>query len=278
VHYRAEAVNAPGLPLRQVLLDFYLENSVLQFRPFAFTLPQGKLAGTAQIDARPDMPIVDMDVRLSNAHLEDFMAQKSGQPPALEGPIVARAKIHGVGDSVHKAAATANGEITVVIPHGKIRRAFAELLGINVVEGLGLLLTDDQEQTELRCGVADFKVLHGTLTPQAMVFDTGVVLTHGSGNINLNSEAINLALQGQPKEAHLIRVMSPITVGGTLMHPTVGVDAKKAAAQAGVATALGVLLTPIGAILPFIDVGLAKDANCQALLSQANQKRRRAAL
>jgi uncharacterized protein involved in outer membrane biogenesis len=176
--------------------------------------------------------------------------------------------LHGLGNSVHKAASTANGEITVVIPHGEIRRAFAELLGIDVVEGLGMLLADDQQQTELRCGIADFKAEHGVLTPQILVFDTGVVATQGSGSVNLDSENLDLELQGKPKEARLIRLMAPITIGGTFAHPSIGVDPKQTGAQAGVATALA-FLAPVAAVIPFINFDLAKDANCQGLLGAA---------
>jgi len=38
---------------------------------------------------------------------------------------------------------------------------------------------------------------------------------------------------------------------------------------AGGAIALGVLLTPVAAMLAFVDPGLAKDADCATLLAQA---------
>jgi uncharacterized protein involved in outer membrane biogenesis len=41
------------------------------------------------------------------------------------------------------------------------------------------------------------------------------------------------------------------------------------ATQAGGAIALGMLLTPVAAMLAFVDPGLAKDADCAALLAQA---------
>jgi hypothetical protein len=38
--------------------------------------------------------------------------------------------------------------------------------------------------------------------------------------------------------------------------------------QAGTGTVLGALLTPVAAILAFVDPGRAKDANCPDLLAQ----------
>ena len=39
-------------------------------------------------------------------------------------------------------------------------------------------------------------------------------------------------------------------------------------AQAAGAVALGAVLSPLAVVLPFIDAGLAKDANCGALMAQ----------
>jgi hypothetical protein len=53
------------------------------------------------------------------------------------------------------------------------------------------------------------------------------------------------------------------------MAPKVGVQPGSAVAQGGAAVALGTLLTPLAAILPFVDPGLAKNANCAALVAEA---------
>jgi hypothetical protein len=51
--------------------------------------------------------------------------------------------------------------------------------------------------------------------------------------------------------------------------PKLGVEPGAAIAQGGIAAALGSALSPLAAILPFVDPGLAKDANCQALVADA---------
>ena len=66
-----------------------------------------------------------------------------------------------------------------------------------------------------------------------------------------------------------MRVRSPVLIRGTLKHPTVGIDARNSIVQAGEAVALGVALTPIAALLAFVDPGLAKDADCATLLAEA---------
>ena len=63
---------------------------------------------------------------------------------------------------------------------------------------------------------------------------------------------------------------APITVTGTFDKPQVGVDAAKAIPQGGIAAALS-LLNPLAALIPFVDPGLAKDANCAAAMSEGKE-------
>jgi hypothetical protein len=75
-----------------------------------------------------------------------------------------------------------------------------------------------------------------------------------------------LKLTGHPKKFRLVRVRGPITIRGPIARPIVGLDAGSAVAQGGLAAGLAALLSPFAALLPFIDPGLAKDANCAALV------------
>jgi uncharacterized protein involved in outer membrane biogenesis len=95
------------------------------------------------------------------------------------------------------------------------------------------------------------------------------VLVTGHGGVDLRNERLDLALQGNSKKFRLLHLQSPIKVAGTLENPKVGIDPEKTLLQAGEGTVLGALLTPIAAVLAFIDVGLAKNADCSALLAQA---------
>ena len=70
----------------------------------------------------------------------------------------------------------------------------------------------------------------------------------------------------------MVRLTAAITVGGRLAEPKFGVQRAGAVAQAGVAVALGALLGPLAALLPFIDPGLAKDASCAALIAEAGRE------
>lgn len=272
VAYRAARVRSAQLPLRSFVIDIDLNDGVLRLDPMTWQLTQGRIGGALSIDARRETPRVDLDVRLSAARLESIFRVRGQQP--LTGAFAGRAQLTGHGRSVRAAAATANGQITLVIPSGEVREAFAELTGINVTRGLGLLLTQDQSKIDIRCGVASFRVENGIARAQSMVVDTETMLIRGGGTVNLRDETLDLEIQGEPKEPRLVRVAAPISLRGPLRAPRVGVEAEDALDQ-GIAALLAAIAAPLATILPFIDPGLAEDANCAALLAGRRQDSQR---
>ena len=143
---------------------------------------------------------------------------------------------------------------------------------IFALRGLGLLLTKDQSETPVRCAVADFHAVHGRLVAQTMVMDTGLVVADGKGSVDLGTEALDLTLQGRPKSLRLIRVLAPITLRGHLIAPKLGVSAGKAPLQVVAAVGLAAVLGPLAVVLPFIDSGLAHDADCASLIGAAGRQ------
>ncbi len=272
VSYRADTVNAPNLPLRKVSAELTLDKGVLTVDPLAFTFSRGDLRGKIRLDARPATPRTDMDVRLTNARLEDFIPIKSEGKNAIEGPVMARAKLTGTGNSVHRAASSADGSVTVVAPRGQIRQAFAELLGVNASKGLLLLLSKSDKETPVRCAIADFDVKNGVMTTNHLVADTGVVLAKGRGTVNLATERMDFRIEGDSKKPRLVRLFIPITIKGPIMAPKPGLDASKAVGQGGIAAALGSIVNPLAALLPFVTAGEAKDADCAGLVADARQQ------
>ena len=178
-------------------------------------------------------------------------------------------QLQGPGASVADFAGNSRGTMTVVVPQGNIRSAFAELLGINVGRGLALLFSGDQSTTPIRCGVASFNVRDGVGTASTFVIDTEVVLAQGEGTINLGTERMDLRIDGESKRPRLLRVWAPITISGPIRSPSLGVDVAAVAGQGGLIAALGSLVAPVAGLLGLIEPGLAEDANCAALISEA---------
>lgn len=268
VTYRSAKVTAPKVPMKEVAFHVVLNEGLLTIDPLSFELDQGRFSGNVRIDARRDTPESNIDMRIDKINLAQFKTAAMKEPP-LAGLLTGRFQFHGSGSSIHKLASSANGQLSVVIPQGEINNAIAELTGINVVRGLGLLLTKNEDKTAIRCSVIDFQAHDGTLAAKTVFVDTTDVLITARGAVDMTSENMDMALQGDPKKIRFTRLRSPITMTGTMAHPVVGLSIKKLAGQGAVAAALGTLLTPPAAILAFIDPGLAKNKDCVASLADA---------
>ncbi|WP_082572286.1 AsmA family protein [Brevundimonas sp. Root1423] len=266
--YRAGQVKRNELDVRRVNLGAQLKDGILNLDPVAFDFNRGELDGTARINATKKIPYSTVDFRLRGYPLESIIPARNGAP-TVTGRAIGRAKLEGSGASIHDFAGNSKGTLSLVVPQGQMRAAFAELLGINVTAGLGKLLSGDTGTSEIRCAVADFTVSGGTATARTFVIDTTPVLAKGTGTIDLGAETMNLRIDGETKSPRLIRLWSPITISGPLTAPKIGIDSAAVAGQVGLGAVLGALVNPLVALLPFVDPGLAKDANCGALISGA---------
>jgi len=138
VTYRAGAVTASKIPIKEVSLHVVLDNGLLTLGPLFFVLDQGKFAGNVHIDARGEVPETNIDMRIDDVNLGQFKTAAMKTAP-LSGTLIGRLKVHGFGHSIHKFASSADGAMSFIIPNGEIDETIAELTGINVTRGLGLL-------------------------------------------------------------------------------------------------------------------------------------------
>ena len=263
VAYTADSIRSQDFPLRALVTQIALKDGVLELKPLSFAFSQGKLSGSLKIDAHNPVPVSSVDARITDVHAENFI--KSADKP-VEGLVEARAVLTGRGNSVHKVASTASGTATLVIPSGHIRKSLAEWMGIDVLNAL--LLSGNDVDTGVRCAVAHFGAQNGVLTSQQFVFDTDPVLVQGQGSLDLGQETINMQLQGAPKHFQFFRLRAPISVTGSLQHPAIGVNSGQALVQGAIGAGLAAA-SSFAAILAFIDPGLAKNADCAALISTA---------
>ncbi|MBV9061555.1 MAG: AsmA family protein, partial [Alphaproteobacteria bacterium] len=271
IRYRATAIVSRDFRLSSLKVHLRLNEGVLRLDPMEAALAQGTVSGHAKLDASRKVPVTDLDVRVRDVKLETLVHPVKGQS-TIAGNLEARAILNAVGNSMHRAASNASGSVTVVIPHGQMRQAFAELLGINLLNGGLALLTGDQSQTNIRCAIAAFNGRDGIFNSQNITLDTDVERASGRGWINLKNETVGVSMAGDAKNFRLLRMNAPITVTGSLGHPKVGVQASKALGQGGIAVTLGALINPIAALVATIDPGLAKDVNCGAVMAQAKAK------
>ena len=271
--FRGKKVDAGPMPFDDVLLKLDLQNSVLKLAPLSFGFAGGKLDYYVTIDARRDEIPATHDIRLRAAQLDKLLA-KAGLENAGKGRFDGRIELKTSGNTIAAAAASADGRAALVMAGGELQALAVEAIGLDVAESLALLATDTKAPTPIRCAVAGFDVLDGVLTSSVIVIDTIDSKLTADARIDLGEEAYQAKALAHPKDASLMSGRAPVTVSGTFKTVNVGVEPGPLAAKGGLAIVLGTLLTPLAAVLPFIEAGTAEDANCAALVNEASKQTR----
>jgi uncharacterized protein involved in outer membrane biogenesis len=249
VNYRAKQLDVAKLTFHAALGKMTIDHGTITVPELSATLdPEGKITARLEFNAKSDTPKASVDLRIANIRLGQFARKDPSQPP-IDGLLQGRLDLTARGHSLRDMAAKADGPVTLTLPQGAIRASFAELTGLDF-RGLGLMLTNNKEDTPIRCAVARFQAHDGTLTSQTFVIDTDPVLITGGGTIQLDSEALDMEIQGHPKHLRVLRLSTPLSVQGTLTHPSVRLEKGQRKFK-------------------LIDPGHAKDADCGALLAEA---------
>jgi uncharacterized protein involved in outer membrane biogenesis len=121
----------------------------------------------------------------------------------------------------------------------------------------------------IRCMVADFALEKGRLETRTMLFDTTEANVVGKGAVDLREEIVDYHVATEPKHFSVGSLPAPIDIKGPLKNPAVRPDAMALGVRAGAAAVLGVVLTPLAALLPTIQLGLGEDNDCAKLLRPA---------
>jgi uncharacterized protein involved in outer membrane biogenesis len=266
VRLKANQIKAPDLPINNLDLGFNIRNGVLSMEPFSFGVASGDISGSLILDGQTDIPTVQSDLLLKRLSFKQFFANTQFEALSA-GYFGGRLQLKGSGGSLAEVLADSNGRITLMMSGGTISLLIVDAAGLNLGQAVPLLLGKDQS-TQIRCAIADFKVNNGLLASEVFVLDTSDAKIAGVMHINLKDEALSAQVEADPKEFSLLSARTPITVSGTLKHPSIGLDPKELALRGTSAAVLGVFLSPLAAIIPFIELGLGTDSDCGALIQQ----------
>lgn len=269
VTLNAQAISAPNLPFKGMEVRFYLHDGQLTLDPFKAVLADGTVDGIIKIDARPELPPMTMQLNLRKLSLNKFF-ENTRFATTTAGFFGGHLTLAGTGASLADVLATSNGEMAIIISGGKISLLLIEASDVDIGEAVPLLLGKDKS-TRIRCGVADFNVNDGMLDSKNFVLDTDDSLLTGKVGVDLKRERITARLDAKPKDNSLLSAHVPITLSGKLKAPRVGLDAGKTGSRSAAAIALGTLLSPVAALLAFIETGDAEDADCRALIAAAKK-------
>ena len=266
VTLHAARIEAPNLPFKGMDVRFDLQDGLLKLDPLNVVLADGTIDGVIEVDAQQDVPPMKLNLNLRNLSLAQFFAG-TRFADTTEGVFGGQVTLAGQGASLADVLADSNGELAIVMADGKISLLLMEASDLDIGQALPLFLGQDKS-TRIRCGLADFTMEEGLLTSEVVVLDTEDSLLVGNMTIDMEDEVINAKLDAKPKDNSLLALRVPVVVSGRLKEPDVGLDAERTLSRGAAAVALGTLLSPFAAILPFIESGDAENTNCRDLLNR----------
>jgi uncharacterized protein involved in outer membrane biogenesis len=270
VRFRGQRVIAPAWPLDDLTAHLRLEDGRLLFEPLAFGVAGGAITATVTMDGGREPLASAADVTVRDLDLQRlFPGFKLSVASA--GLIGGSARVTTEGASIAQMLGSMNGDVTLAMTGGRVSKLFLELADLDVAGSTALWVTGDRS-VPVRCLVADFHGTDGRMKATTLVLDSPGTRIDGEGTIDFKDEVLDLRVQARSKRPSLIALRGPIRVRGHFGTPTVRPEATHMTLRAGAAAALGFFLTPAAAVLPFLELGVAKDADCDGLLARARER------
>ncbi len=265
VKYRGERIEGQSMPLDDLAVDLDIENGAIRLHPVTFGVGPGRIEGDVAMDENNNVLSTKASVDFKKVALSRLLS--STHIFGGTGTIGGRLEIDTTGNSLAKMMADGNGSVKLFMTGGDLSAMLVDLSGLDfgsaIISALGL-----PKRTPIRCMVADLPLHQGILSTRTMLLDTEEANITGKGTVDFRNETIDYQIEQQAKHFTIGSLPGPIDIRGRLKSPSIAPSAETAA-RGGIAAALGVLLTPLGALLPTIQLGLGEDNDCAKLIRSA---------
>lgn len=253
-------------PFDDLRMRVRLDDKRLTLDPLEVGFASGRVAGTLLVDGRANPMVGRVDLAGRRMKLEELLPVLDNNRLGL-GSVNAKIKLAGRGASVGQMLASADGEAQMAMGRGQISNLLIELLDLDAQEALGFLIRGDKP-VSVRCALVDLAFEKGTATARTAVFDTNDTIIQITGKAAFSNETLDLRFKPVAKDWSLLTLRVPFDVKGPFRKPDISPDKAKLALRAGGALVLGAI-APAAALIPLIETGPGKDADCDALVARA---------
>jgi uncharacterized protein involved in outer membrane biogenesis len=269
VRYSADRIrNVRDVPLDRGSVHVVLKDSVLTLDPLDLGVAGGKVAGAIRINAAQNPADIRASLQIQALQINRLIPKVETLRTSF-GRLDGRVNLSGRGTSVASWLANASGDVAALTGRGQFSNLLLEFMGLDGAEIVKFLLRGDNNVV-LRCAAVAFDVNNGVMAGRSLVFDTTDTVFNATGNANLGKETLDFVISPQPKDMSILSLRTPLVIGGTFGSPSAGVKATPLIARGLAALALGAI-NPLLALAATIETGPGENADCQAVLKEAQQ-------
>ena len=265
--YQAGRIQGRSQPLDNMRANLDIVNGAVSLAPLSFGIGKGQITSDIKLDEQNQAVRAKATIDFQRVDVDKLLAATGAARGA--GAIGGRAVIDGSGKSMADILGHGNGELKLYMGSGgNLSALLVDLSGLQfgnaVLSALGV-----PDRATIQCLITDFVLQQGVVNARTLVLDTSEARIGGKGDINLRDETLKLVLETDSKHFTIGSLPAPVDITGTFGKPKVLPDLAVVGARAGAAVGLGILLTPLGALLPTIQLGTGEDNACAGLLSDA---------
>jgi uncharacterized protein involved in outer membrane biogenesis len=267
--YRGEHIENTYTPFDKLVVDMDIVDGKIDLHPLDFVIGDGGIESTISMaPSATDLIHTDADIRFH--HLELSRIMQATHTFKGEGIIGGEAKLVSNGNSIASMMGHGNGEVKLVlVSAGQVSALLVDIAGLEFGNAL-LSALGVPNQAKIDCFVTDLPLDNGIMSTKAFLLDTTEARVTGKGTIDFRDQTLDFALTTRSKHFSIGSLPGPIDLTGALGDPTIR-PGTEVVARAGAAAGLGVLLTPLGALLPTIQFGVGNDNACTRAEAEERQ-------
>ena len=268
VKFTGESIRNKDLPVEHLHTHLKVDNGLMTIDPLIFGAAGGNIVGSVTINGREDIPSAEARIDVKRLQLPKLLP-KVELTHGSAGLIGGAARVKAHGKSVGGLLGSVDGRFSLFVSGGQISNMLLEIIGLDAGEIIKSLFAGDKN-VPIRCAVLDFGIKNGIMATETFVIDTTDTNILGEGQISMLEETIEMKLSPEPKDMSILSLRTPVHIAGTFKYPKAYPD-KMLAIRVGAAVVLGVLATPLAALIPTIETGPGEDNDCKALIASTHQ-------
>ncbi len=260
LRYTAEHIENKYTPFDKLRVKMDIVDGKIALEPLDFVVGNGDIVSA--IELTPDaQDLVHANAEIRFRHIELARLMQATHTFKGNGIISGEARLDTNGNSLASMMGQGNGELKLLlVSAGDVSALLVDIAGLEFGNAL-LSALGVPNRAKIDCFDVDLPMRGGIVQMHDFLLDTEEARVTGTGSLNLRDQTMDVALTTRSKHFSVGSLPGPIDLSGPITSPSIRPGAE-VAARAGAAIGLGIMLTPLGALLPTVQFGVGKDDAC----------------